>query len=127
MIRGKISVSLAGVVLTGLWLGAQPAAALDLPVCKSGEYLWLVTAGNPAGTLMPKADMRVSAVSFRDWTDGTTTLRTASFTDVPKGLLGAAKTFERYSGGGELGWFAKSWPADLEGYEISDFSLANSC
>lgn len=101
------------------------ATGLDTPQCKAGEYLWLVTAGNPTGTLMPDADMRVGTVTFQDWTDGTKTLRTASFSNVPKGNLGEAKTFERFSGGGDLGWFARRWPIEnpkgLAGYDLESF------
>ena len=112
----RVSLTLLGALSV-----STSSMALDLPECKAGEYLWLVTAGNPAGTLMPKADMRVSTVTFQDWTDGSKTLRTAAFTNVPQGRLGAAKTFERYTGGGNLGWFAKSWPSAVEGYEIENF------
>ena len=110
-----------GLGVLGAFTASTSVWALDLPKCAAGEYLWLVTAGNPSGTLMPKADMRVSTVTFQDWTDGSKTLRTANFTNVPKGKLGAAKTFERYSGGGNLGWFAKSWPTAVDGYAIEKF------
>ncbi len=119
--RRKISMSawLSGAFTTSLLsLSLSPHAyGLDLPNCKPGEYLWLMTAGNPAGTLMPRADMRVSTVTFQDWTDGTTILRTAQFENIPRGVLGEAKTFERYSGGGDLGSFSKSWPASVDGVE----------
>lgn len=110
-----------GLSLLGAFTASTSVWALNPPECAAGEYLWLVTAGNPSGTLMPKADMRVGTVTFQDWTDGSKTLRTANFTNVPKGNIGAAKTFERYSGGGNLGWFAKAWPTAVDGYEIENF------
>lgn len=110
-----------GLSIAGAFCIHSSAYSLDLPNCEDGEYLWLVTAGNPSGTIMPAADMRVSTATFQNWTDGNKTLRTAQFTNVPKGILGEAKTFERYSGGGNLGSFAKSWPTAVEGYEIDNF------
>jgi predicted flap endonuclease-1-like 5' DNA nuclease len=73
-----------------------------------------MTAGNPSGTLMPRSDMRVGTVTFQDWTDGSSTFRAAQFENVPRGILGEAKTFERYSGGGDLGSFSKNWPVAMD-------------
>lgn len=112
----SISLSAAGLA------AAQNSATFEPPDCKAGENLWLLSAGTQGTQPLPSADVRQPSVEFIDYIGPKGNFRTAKFTGIPKGLLGEAHTLERFSGGGNLGWFSRQWPVPIPitGYDTSD-------
>ena len=114
------AVSGLGVVCFAATMYAPLAHSFETPECGAGEYLWLMSAGNAGTTALPNADMSVASVSFQDWSDGTRRFRTAQFSKIPQGVIGKSVTFERFSGSGTLGRFARHWPVEKGGPVIME-------